>query len=378
MISDNITPDILAGKITKYAKDAGFDVVEFTGVDMAERDKNALFEMIGENRHGQMQWMDDRINWRKSPISLWGDVKSVIILGMNYGPAIDPLLKNYLPEIANISAYAQNRDYHDLIKKRLKQIARWLVDETNCQLKVFTDTAPVLEKALAARTAVGWQGKHSNIVSREYGSWLFLGEIFTTLELPTSDREVDNCGNCSACIDICPTKAIIAPYKVDARRCISYLTIEYSGHIAEEFRQAIGNRVYGCDDCMAICPWNKFGQITTMPDFIPRDDLTNKKLTSFLTLNDQEFRILFSKSPVKRIKRDKFIRNILIAIGNSGDNSTATINKIIALINDPAAIIRAMAVWALKQLLPNPQFIKLKNKYMANENDQAVKDEWHI
>ncbi len=378
MISDKITPEALAKKITKQAKAAGFDVVAFTGVNMAERDKNALFEMVDENRHGKMQWMEDKADWRKSPISLWDDVKSVVILGMNYGPKIDPMLKNNLLDIANISAYAQNRDYHDLIKKRLKQIARWLVEETNCQLKVFTDTAPVLEKALAARTSIGWQGKHSNIVSREYGSWLFLGEIFTTLELPISDVEIDNCGNCSACIDICPTKAIIAPYKIDARRCISYLTIEYNGHIAEEFRKPIGNRVYGCDDCMAICPWNKFGQITTMPDFIPRDDLTNKKLTSFLMLHDQEFRTLFSKSPVKRIKRDKFIRNILIATGNSGDSSVATINKIISLINDPAAIVRAMAIWALKQLLPNQQFIKLKDKYMARENDYDVKAEWHI
>lgn len=348
----------------------------FTGVDMAARDKQALHQMVADGRHGEMAWLPDTLERRQSPTGLWGDVKSVITLGMNYGPESDPMLKNDHPTKANISAYAQNRDYHDLVKKRLKQIARWLVTETGCELKVFVDTAPVMEVALAARTSIGWQGKHSNLVSKEFGSWLFLGEIYTTLDLPIENSEKDHCGRCTACIDACPTQAIVAPYKVDARRCISYLTIEYHGHIPVEFRKAMGNRIYGCDDCMAVCPWNKFAVTCPKAEFTPRDDLKSPNLVDLLSFNDAEFRNHFSGSPIKRIKREKFLRNVLIALGNSGDTSASMRDSIITQLGDPSPLVRAMAVWALGELAPLETFTQLHNQFAKGEADPDVQKEW--
>ena len=366
----------LTDSIILNAKEAGFDAVGFTGVGMPARDQDGLRQMVAENRHGDMEWMPDTLERRTSPQGLWGDVKSVITLGMNYGPKIDPMIKNDFPTKANISAYAQNKDYHDLVKKRLKQIARWLVTETGCELKVFVDTAPVMEKALAARTSIGWQGKHSNVVSREFGSWLFLGEIYTTLDLPIDDVEEDHCGRCTSCIDACPTQAIIAPYKVDARRCISYLTIEYHGHIPVEFRKPMGNRIYGCDDCMAVCPWNKFATPTPKGEFTPRDELKAPLLVDFLALSDAEFRTHFSGSPIKRIKREKFLRNVLIALGNSGNTSNVTSDAIKVLLGDPSPLIRAMAVWALSQLMSDELFDQTRAQHAINEGDPDVQQEW--
>ena len=270
-----------------------------------------------------MDWLADRPERRADPRGLWPDVRSVIMLGVNYGPDQNPLKILEARSRGAISVYAQGDDYHDLIKKRLKALARWLVAAEACEVKVFVDTAAVMEKPLAQAAGLGWQGKHTNLVSREFGSWLFLGAIFTTLDLPHDDADTDHCGSCRACLDICPTSAFPAPYQLDARRCISYLTIEHKGPIPREFRKAIGNRIYGCDDCLAVCPWNKFAQAGRETKLAARDELRAPPLAELARLDDAAFRAMFTKSPVKRIGRDRFVRNVLIAIGNSGDAELA-------------------------------------------------------
>jgi epoxyqueuosine reductase len=311
------------------------------------------------------------------PRALWPDVRSVIMLGVNYGPDENPFAILQQRTRGAISVYAQGDDYHDVIKKRLKTLARWFVAASGgAEVKVFVDTAAVMEKPLARAAGLGWQGKHTNLVSREFGSWLFLGAIFTATDLPSDEPTTDHCGSCHACLDICPTAAFPAPYKLDARRCISYLTIENKGPIPIEFRKAIGNRIYGCDDCLAACPWNRFAQVGREAKLAARDELRAPPLTELVRLDDAAFRALFTKSPVKRIGRDRFVRNVLIAVGNSGDAALA--KEAERLLEDESALVRGAAVWALSQLMEKEAFAALASDAMATETDENVRAEWRL
>ncbi|MDR3519119.1 MAG: tRNA epoxyqueuosine(34) reductase QueG [Azospirillaceae bacterium] len=330
----------------------GFDAVGFAPAGLGDRPRRALAEFLAAGWQGDMGWLADRAAWRGDPAQLWPEARSVIVLGTNYGPAEDPLALAAQGDRGDISVYARNRDYHELIKGRLKQLAGWLARGVAGQppiaVKVFVDTAPVMEKPLAQAAGLGWQGKHTNLVSRDFGSWLFLGEIFTTLELTPDPPAVDHCGTCRRCLDICPTRAFPEPYRLDARRCISYLTIEHQGPIDPALRPLMGNRIYGCDDCVAVCPWNRFARATAEPALQARPDLTAPALAELVRLDDAGFRRRFSGSPIKRIGRDRFVRNVLIALGNSGD--AAQITAISALVDDPAPVVRDAARWALAQL----------------------------
>jgi len=292
--------------------------------------------------------MADKADRRAGPKALWPEAKSIIALGMNYTPGEDPLALADRPERGVISVYARNRDYHDIVKRRLKALGRWIGERWDCGIKIFVDTAPVMEKPLAERAGIGWQGKHTNLVSREHGSWLFLGEIYTTLEIAPDAAEEDHCGSCRDCLDTCPTDAFPAPRQIDARRCVSYLTIEHKGPIPEDLRPLIGNRIYGCDDCLAVCPWNKFAKATAEPAFLPRLELTAPRLSDLAQLDDKAFRELFAGSPIKRIGRNRFIRNVLIALGNSGDTAQAPVVE--ALTGDEDPMLRDAAEWALERL----------------------------
>jgi epoxyqueuosine reductase len=320
-----------------------------------------------------MVWLARAPERRQSPTALWPEVRSIIVLGVNYGPDEDPLAALARRDRATISVYARHRDYHDLIKGRLKQLAGWLHAAFGAQVKVFVDTAPVLEKPLAERAGIGWQGKHSNLVSRRFGSWLFLGEIFTDLRLEPDAAESDHCGSCRACLDVCPTDAFPAPYQLDARRCISYLTIEHQGHIAREFRELMGNRIYGCDDCLAVCPWNKFAQSAREAKLQARDDLRAPRLAELVRLDAAAFRRRFAGSPIKRTGRDRFVRNVLIAIGNSGDPSLAALAE--ERLADASPLVRAMAVWALSRLRGRDAIAAYAPQRQA-ERDLAVLAEW--
>jgi epoxyqueuosine reductase len=313
---------------------------------------------------------------RGSPRALWPDVRSIIMLGLNYGQHLedDPLAILARRDRGAISVYARAEDYHDIIKPRLKAVARWLIAQAGGDAKVFVDTAAVMEKPLAAAAGLGWQGKHTNLVSRQFGSWLFLGTIFTTLELPADAPETDHCGSCRACLDVCPTAAFPSPYRLDARRCISYLTIEHKGPIARELRSAIGNRIFGCDDCLAVCPWNKFAQAGRESKLAAREELTVPRLADLARLDDAAFRKMFSKSPVKRTGRNRFVRNVLIAIGNSGDASL--VPQAIQLLDDPSALVRGAAVWALSRLMPAERFAALARDRRPRESEPLVATEW--
>src|SRR5712672_235744 len=312
-------PAGLKASLIEAARIRGFDVVGITRPDAAPLSKERLQQFLAEGAHGDMIWMETSAERRGDPRALWPDVRSVIMLGLNYGPDHDPLTILEHRERGAISVYAKGEDYHDIIKPKLKEVARWLIAEAGGDVKVFVDTAAVMEKPLAAAAGIGWQGKHTNLVSRQYGSWLFLGAIFTTLDLPVDEPEADSCGTCRACLDICPTAAFPAPYQLDARRCISYLTIEHKGPIPRELRPLMGNRIYGCDDCLSVCPWNKFAEQGREAKLAARDALVAPRLADLARLDDAAFRALFAKSPVKRTGRDRFVRNVLIAIGNSGD-----------------------------------------------------------
>ena len=330
---------------------------------------------LAEGAQGDMDWMAQTRDRRADPRSLWPEVRSVILVAMNYGPEGDALATLGDPQAANISVYARHRDYHELIKGRLKQLASWLLSEAGeGDVKVFVDTAPVMEKPLAAAAGLGWQGRHTNLVSRSHGSWLFLASIFTTLDLAPDEAEADHCGSCRACLDACPTSAFPQPYRLDARRCISYLTIEHKGHIAEEFRTAMGNRIYGCDDCLAACPWNKFAQVAREAKLQARADLLAPRLDELATLDDAGFRSLFSGSPVKRIGHARFLRNVLIAIGNSGDADLA--ERLRPHLMHASPLVRAMAVWALGRLLPQQDVQQLAQHHLAGETDPDVQAEW--
>ncbi|MBE9606106.1 tRNA epoxyqueuosine(34) reductase QueG [Acetobacteraceae bacterium H6797] len=327
----------------------GFDAVGFTRADLAPQVRERFFDFVAQGRHGSMGWMEDRLDQRAHPQALWPEAASVVVLAQNYGPETDPLENLAHPERGNVSVYARNRDYHDLIKGRLKQLAGWMVGRfPEAQVKVFVDTAPVAEKPLAQAAGLGWQGKHTNLVSRELGSWFFLGEVFTTLDLGPGEDEGDHCGNCRRCLTACPTDAFPAPYQIDARRCISYLTIEHKGPIDPALRPLMGNRIYGCDDCLAACPWNKFAQAHEEPAFAPRESLTAPMLADLSRLDDPAFRALFSASPVKRIGRDRFVRNVLIAIGNSA--RPALLPSAQALCEDADPVVAEAARWAVARL----------------------------
>jgi len=352
----------LRERLMEKAEELGFCAIGVAGADAAPGAGARLREWLASGAHGDMIWMEENADRRASPAGLWPEVRSVIALGMSYAPAGDPLALADRPEVGRISVYAQGDDYHDTVKKALKALARWLVAEASstgsgeagCELKVFVDTAPVMEKPLAEAAGLGWQGKHTNLVSRADGSWLFLGAIYTTLELEPDEAHRGHCGSCSACLDICPTNAFPAPYRLDARRCISYLTIEHKGPIPHEFREAIGNRIYGCDDCLAVCPWNRFADAARANQaFLPRDALAAPALADLLALDDAGFRAMFAKSPIKRIGRNRMVRNAAIAAGNSGRAELAPVLERLVADEDP--VVAEAAEWALARLAPLPR-----------------------
>jgi epoxyqueuosine reductase len=321
-----------------------------------------------------MAWMQETRERRARPLALWAEVRSIIMLGMSYAPASDPLASLAWRDRATISVYARSRDYHGVIKGRLKQVAALLAARSGEAVKVFVDTAPVMEKPLAAAAGLGWQGKHTVLVSRKHGSWLFLGAIYTSAELPPDSPEPDHCGTCRRCLDICPTAAFPAPYRLDARRCISYLTIEHKGPIPREFRPAMGNRVFGCDDCLAVCPWNTFAQAGREAKLAARAKLSAPPLAELSRLDDAGFRALFAGTPVKRTGRERFLRNVLIAIGNSGDAGLAAEAE--RCLADTSPVVRGAAVWALARLLPTQDFAVLRGRAAAREHDADVRGEW--
>ncbi len=344
-MSDQAAKDLKTA-IRERAKGLGFDVVGFTTADADPADAQALSRFLADRRQGDMAWLNNADGRRGNPKALMPDAKTVIVLGTNYGPAAG--VTEIPEERGVISVYACGRDYHDILKKKMKQLARWMADTHNCGVKVFVDTAPVMEKPLAQRAGVGWQGKHTNLVSREFGSWLFLSEIFTTLNLPPDRPKPDHCGSCDRCIRACPTDALAEPYRIDPRQCVSYLTIEHKGPIAPDLMVAMGNRVYGCDDCLAACPWTKYQSPTGIEAFQPRAELTMPRLADLADLDDAGFRKFFSGSPIKRTGRDRFVRNVLIAIGNSGDHRILPTAR--SLASDPSPLVADTARWAVEKL----------------------------
>ena len=338
----------LKQKIRNKAESLGFDVVGFTGPETNAQDIKALAAFLKNDYHASMAWMAANTDRRGHATALMEDVKSIIVLGCNYGPAIGPKSFKDHGDRGRVSVYARGRDYHDVMKKRMKQIGRWLADDYGSNIRVFVDTAPVMEKPLAARAGLGWQGKHTNLVSREFGSWLFLSEIFTSLDISPDRPEADHCGSCNQCIKACPTDAFPKPYQVDARRCISYLTIEHKDMIDAHLMENMGNHIYGCDDCLDACPWNKYSKPTTEPAFFPRVELTGPRLSELVQLDDTQFRDLFAGSPIKRTGRERFVRNVLIAIANSGDVSLRT--SIETKLSDVSSLVRDTAKWALHRL----------------------------
>lgn len=363
--------------IREKALALGFDAVGFSAPELGAAAQDGLADYLRRGYHGDMGWLADNSVRRSSPRRLWQETRSVIVVGTNYTPTEDPLARlDRLSRNAcgTISVYAQNRDYHDVMKKRLRALSRWMRDALGASTRLFVDTAPVMEKPLAQQAGLGWQGKHTNLVSRDFGSWMFLGEIFTDLRLRADEAAEDRCGSCRRCQDVCPTDAFPTPYKLDARRCISYLTIEHKGHIPRALREPIGSRIYGCDDCLAVCPWNKFATAAREPDFLPRIELTAPRLADLSALDDASFRQVFAGSPIKRTGRDRFVRNVLIAIGNSGDRSL--VDCVEVRLGDRAAIVRAMAVWALARLAEGDRFAELRDAHLPSERDGDVRAEW--
>ena len=352
----------------------GFDAVGFAPASAGARAGEGLKAFLAAGHHGDMGWLETRADERADPQTLWPEAKSAVVLGLSYAPADNPLDALERRDRGTISVYAQNNDYHDVIKKRLKAMGREVVKTFGGDIKVFVDTAPVMEKPLAEAAGLGWQGKHTNLVSRDHGSWLFLGVILTTLDLQPGSAEDDHCGTCTNCLDICPTKAFVAPYRLDARRCISYLTIEHKGPIPRELRPMMGNRIYGCDDCLAVCPWNKFAKATHEQAFHPRETTTSPALADLATLDDATFRARFAKSPIKRIGRDRFLRNVLIAIGNSGDATLAPTAE--RHLTDPNPIVRGAAIWAISRLCDAATFATVAQTRADTEPDPTVRAEW--
>ncbi|MGB7975354.1 MAG: tRNA epoxyqueuosine(34) reductase QueG [Roseiarcus sp.] len=355
----------------------GFDACRVTSAEPPAEARERLAGWLAGGAHGDMAWMAETFERRTDPRKLMGEAKSIVMLGLNYGPEADPMAAPSRPETGVISVYARHRDYHDVIKGKLKALAAFLVaaaQPDEADVKVFVDTAPLLEKPLAARAGLGWQGKHTNLVSRDFGSWLFLGAILTNLELPPDRPESDHCGQCRACLDVCPTGAFPAPYQLDARRCISYLTIEHQGPIPRELRPAIGNRIYGCDDCLAVCPWNKFASQGREAKLAARADLDAPPLAELARLDDASFRSLFAGGPIKRIGRARFVRNVLIAMGNSNDRSLAEIAT--ERLDDDSPLVRGAAVWALARLTSREELSRLAPERLDRERDAAIIEEW--
>ncbi|MBI1206211.1 MAG: tRNA epoxyqueuosine(34) reductase QueG [Azospirillum sp.] len=334
--------------IRDRALSLGFDAVGFSRAQLPPETRRDLAGFLAAGWHGEMGWLADKADRRGDPQVLWPAARSVVVLGLNYAPAADPRALLAHRERGAISVYARNRDYHDVIKTRLRVLGRWIVDNFGCEIKLFVDTAPVMEKPLAMQAGLGWQGKHTNLVSRRFGSWLFLGEIVTALELSQDGEESDHCGRCRKCLDICPTQAIPEPYRLDARRCISYLTIEHKGPVPASLRPLIGNRVYGCDDCLAVCPWNKFAARSREAAFLPRAELTAPRLADLAQLDEAGFRQVFRGSPIKRIGRDRFVRNVATALGNCGDLRQTPVLQTLAA--DESALVRDAALWSLRHL----------------------------
>lgn len=354
------------------ARTLGFDAIGVASAREAWPNGAWLEEFLDHQRHGDMAWMEHAP--RAHPTALWPEANSAILVGQSYAPADNSLDLLQHTEQGLISAYAARRDYHDVIKGKLKQLAQWLARETSAAVKVFVDTAPLMEKPLAQRAGLGWQGKHTNLVSREHGSWLFLGAILTTAELEPDAAEQDHCGSCRACLDICPTNAFPAPYQLDARRCLAYLTIESKSQIPREYREALGNRIFGCDDCLAICPWNKFAAQAREQRIALRDDLRLAPLAELAALDDAQFRARFTGTPVKRTGRDRFVRNVACAIGNSRNRELTPVA--LSLLDDSSPLVRGMAVWALRRLLDAEAFDRLKSLRRAAESDPDVRGEW--
>lgn len=352
----------------------GFSVARIADVTAPWEASDRLEAWLAAGNHGSMEWMAVHAARRSHPRALWSEAVSAVVVGQNYGPADNPLDRLANPDQAVISAYAQGSDYHDLMKGRLKQLAGAFAARSGAQVKVFVDTAPLMEKPLASRAGVGWQGKHTNLVSREWGSWLFLGAMLTDAVLPPDAPEADHCGSCRACLDICPTAAFPAPYQLDARRCLAYLSIEHKGPIPLEFRVAMGNRVYGCDDCLAVCPWNKFASATSEARLSARAGLTDVPLAELLELTDAAFRALFAGTAVKRVGRARFVRNVAIAAGNSGQ--AAHVAAMVRLLDDPEPLVRGAAIWALARLDPN-RWAAEKHARAAAEPEPTVMEEWH-
>jgi epoxyqueuosine reductase len=368
-----LTPAALKAALVEAARGQGFDVIGVARPDAIPKAAARLREFLAAGAHGDMDWMVAKAERRGDPRAMWSDVRSVVMLGVNYGPADDPLQILQQRSRGAISVYAQGDDYHDVIKPRLKHLGRWLIEQGGGDIKVFVDTAAVMEKPLAEAAGLGWQGKHTNLVSLELGSWLFLGAIFTTLELPPDQAEHDHCGSCHACLDVCPTAAFPAPYRLDARRCISYLTIEHKGAIPRELRALMGNRIYGCDDCLAVCPWNKFAKTGREMKLAARGGLRAPELAALARLDDAGFRALFAKSAVKRVGRNRFLRNVLIAIGNSQDQSLAGAAE--RLLDDASPLVRGAAVWALGRL-DRPRLERCAVQRRGREADAEVAAEW--
>jgi len=368
-----VTPkDLIRAEALKL----GFGACRFARADAPWLAGDRLAEFVEKGRHGTMDWIEATQDRRRHPNAMWPGARSAIVLGMNYGPDADPREQLLDKDRAAISVYAQGDDYHELIKGRLKVLGGWLAAKFACELKVFVDTAPLMEKPLAQAAGLGWQGKHTNLVSRDFGSWLFLGSILTTLDLEPDEAETDHCGQCRACLDVCPTGAFPAPYQLDARACLSYLTIEHRGPMPRQHRAAMGNRIYGCDDCLAVCPWNKFARVAQEQRLHARDALRGPALADLVRLDDATFRVLFAKSPVKRIGRDRFIRNVLYAIGNSGEAGLATEAE--RRLDDPSPLVRGAAVWALSRRLEPADFHALSRMRGDLETDPDVMQEWAL
>lgn len=370
-----MSTDAILAEIRERARHLGFDAFGVTSAEARPDLPERLRQALEGGWHGEMDWMADTADRRAAPQALWPEARSVIMLGMNYGPDTDPLELLTRRSVGSISVYARNRDYHDVIKGRLKELAGLLKRRSGAEVKVFVDTAPVMEKPLAEAAGIGWQGKHTVLVSRELGSWLFLGAIFTALDLPADAPHPESCGTCRRCLDICPTAAFPAPFQLDARRCIAYLTVEHAGPIPQEFREPMGNRIYGCDDCLAVCPWNKFASITREARLAARDDLVAPRLADLATLDDSGFRHMFSGSPIKRIGRARFLRNVLIAIGNSAD--ATLLDRAEHLLSDPEPLVRGAAVWAVRRLAPEDRIAELRLAFLPTEGDRTVQAEWN-
>ncbi len=370
-----VTPE-LQDRLTAEARAAGFDLLRVTTPEAIGNAGPRLQHFISEGRHGSMDWMAAHADRRADPRVLWPAARSVLMLGLNYAPAENPIATSVANDRGVISAYARGRDYHDIVKKGLKRVARLLASETGADVKVFVDTAPLMEKPLAQAAGIGWQGKHTNLVSRTAGgSWLFLGAILTTAELAPDAPETDHCGSCRRCLDACPTNAFPAPYQLDARRCIAYLTIEHKGPIPREFRAPMGNRVFGCDDCLAVCPWNKFAEAAHDQRLAAKADTANPPLAELVTLDDTQFRARFAGTPVKRTGRNRFVRNVLIAIGNSGDPDL--VPSVHARLTDAEPAVRGAAVWALAQLVDRTTWMAARTERLLVETDPGVLDEWN-